>query len=404
MTVDFKGVTALARQYGPEMFRFLRDMIAVPSESGNEQEIVQRIKLEMERVGFDRVDIDPMGNILGYLGSGSRLVALDAHVDTVGPGNPENWTCDPYTGQEDDTRIFGLGSSDQAGGMAAMVYAGKIIREMGLESDVTLLVAGTVQEEVCDGLCWQYIIEESGIRPNFVVCTEPSSGKIRTGQKGRMEMRVTVTGKSAHASVPHLGDNAIFKMGRILSGIEALAGRLKSDPVLGRGTLTVSEIFFTSPSRCAVADSCWISLDRRLTRGETVEDAIAQVKALDAVKRFGAEVTLYRYDAPSYTGLVYPTDCYFPSWTLNHDHKVCKTLASAYAGLFKTSPQIDNWAFSTNGVAIMGRHNIPCIGFGPGIIEEAHTPDENIVKKDIVDAAALYAVIPTLYTRQMNMP
>lgn len=402
MSINFEQVLELAHGYKAAMSNFLRDMVAIPSESCNERAILDRIRREMESVGFDKIEIDPMGNILGYIGTGKHLIAMDAHVDTVGPGNTANWTHDPYQGYADETNIFGLGTSDQAGGMAAMVYAGKIIKEMGLLSDYTLLVTGTVQEEVCDGLCWQYIIEEDGIRPEFVVCTEPSSGKIRRGQKGRMEIRIQVDGKSAHAAAPELGDNAIFKMGRVLADLEQLASTLKHDPFLGKGTLTVSEIFFTSPSRCAVADSCWISVDRRLTTGETVASAISEINNLPSVLETSATVELYRYDKPSYTGLVYPTECYFPSWSLEEEHQVCKTLAGAYSRLFKKNAEIDNWAFSTNGVAIMGRHNIPCIGFGPGQIDQAHTPDEKVNKQDLVDAAALYAVIPTLYVDSLK--
>lgn len=223
MEPDFQEILSLADAYQPVMSSFLRDMVAIPSESRNEEGIINRILKEMEIVGFDRIEIDPMGNLLGCIGTGKHLIAMDAHVDTVGPGNIDNWRHDPYKGAEDESSIHGLGASDQAGGMASMVYAGKIIKELDLHSDLTLLVTGTVQEEVCDGLCWQYIIEQSGIRPEFVVCTEPSSGKIRRGQKGRMEMQVRVEGKSAHASVPEKGDNAIFKMAAVLTELQQLA-------------------------------------------------------------------------------------------------------------------------------------------------------------------------------------
>jgi putative selenium metabolism hydrolase len=402
MMVDSGQILSLARQYKPSMVAFLRDMVAIPSESGNEKAIIDRIKSEMILVGFDRIDIDPMGNILGYIGTGRHLIAMDAHVDTVGPGNPENWTHDPYIGHEDDKFVYGLGTSDQAGGMAAMVYAAKIIKELGLEKDYTLLVTGTVQEEICDGLCWQYIIEQDGIRPEFVVCTEPSSGKIRWGQKGRMDIGVRVEGKSAHASMPEQGINAISKMARIIVELDQLADRLKEEPLLGRGTMTVSEIFSTSPSRCAVADSCWISVDRRLTTGETVEDVLNEIKNLASVQDARADVSLHQFDQPSYTGLVYPTECYFPSWTLNEDHEICEVLVDAYTGLFNKKPELAPWAFSTNGVAIMGRHKIPCIGFGPGQIDQAHTPDEKLFKQDLVDAAAMYAIIPTLYIDRLK--
>ena len=168
------------------MSGFLRDMIAIPGESSQEKEVVQRIGEEMTAVGFDKVEVDPMGNILGRVGSGKTLIAMDAHLDTVGIGDPGLWEVDPYKGYEDEDIIVGRGTTDQRGGMASMVYAGKIIRDLGLEGDYTLLVTGTVQEEDCDGLCWQYIINEDKIRPDFVVITEPTSLKICRGQRGRM--------------------------------------------------------------------------------------------------------------------------------------------------------------------------------------------------------------------------
>lgn len=395
--IDFQRVLQKAADYQRDMSAFLRDMIALPSESGHEEQVILRIKEEMVAVGFDRVEIDPMGNVLGYIGTGKHLIAMDAHVDTVGIGNRENWKHDPYLGYEDDQVICGRGASDQKGGMAAMVYAGRIIKDLGLTDDYTFLVTGTVQEEDCDGLCWQYIIEESGIRPDFVVSTEPSSMVICRGQRGRMEIRVSVDGLSAHGSAPERGDNAIFKMAPILLELEELQHHLKSDVFLGKGSLTVSEVFYTSPSRCAVADSCAISVDRRLTWGETSEEALEEIRRLPAVKKAGATVSMYRYDLPSYTGLVYPTDCYFPAWLLEEDHTACKTLVDAYTALFQTTPKVDKWIFSTNGVSIMGRYNIPCIGFGPGHEDQAHAPDELTWKDELVKACAMYAVIPSLY-------
>lgn len=266
--IPFKLILEKANHYQQDMTRFLRDMVAIPSESCDEKRVVHRIKEEMEKVGFDKVVIDPMGNVLGYIGHGPRLVAMDAHIDTVGIGNIKNWNFDPYEGMETDELIGGRGTSDQEGGMASMVYAGKIIKDLGLEDEYTLLVTGTVQEEDCDGLCWQYIIEQSGIRPEFVVSTEPTDCQIYRGQRGRMEIRVDVHGISCHGSAPERGDNAIFKMGPILNELQDLSHKLGNDEFLGQGTLTVSEIFFTSPSRCAVADSCAISIDRRLTWGK----------------------------------------------------------------------------------------------------------------------------------------
>ena len=130
MATDFKRVLEKAESYKPAISRFLRDLIALPSESCQEKEVIRRIKQEMEAVGFDRVEIDPMGNVLGYIGTGRHLIAMDAHIDNVGVGNPENWKFDPFKGYEDDEVIGGRGASDQTGGMASLVYAGKIIKDL----------------------------------------------------------------------------------------------------------------------------------------------------------------------------------------------------------------------------------------------------------------------------------
>ena len=395
--MNYDQILKLAEQYKPQMTKFLRDMIAIPSESAEENGVIQRIKKEMEAVGFDKVEIDPMGNIMGYIGHGKHLIAMDAHVDTVGIGNIKNWKCDPYKGYEDDEIILGRGASDQEGGMASMVYAGKIIKDLKLEDDFTLLVVGSVQEEDCDGLCWQYIIREMKIVPEFVVITEPTSCNIYRGQRGRMEIRVNVSGISCHGSAPERGDNAIYKMAPILLDLQDLNKRLIDHKFLGKGTLTVSEIFYTSPSRCAVADGCSISIDRRLTAGEDMNYAINQIKELPSVKSANAEVVMYTYERPSYTGLVYPTDAYFPTWFIEEDHPICGTLQEVYRGLFKSEPITDKWTFSTNGVAIMGMYGIPCIGFGPGHEDQAHAPNEKTWKSELVRAAAMYASIPLVY-------
>jgi len=307
--MDFSKIKAAAEGYRADMTKFLRELVAIPGESCGEEGHIRRIEAEMKKVGFDKVVIDPMGNVMGYMGAGKTLIGYDAHIDTVGVGNRDNWTFDPYEGFETDEEIGGRGTSDQLGGIVSAVYGAKIMKDLGLLSDkYTVLVTGTVQEEDCDGLCWQYIINEDKVKPEFVVITEPTDGNIYRGQRGRMEIRVDVKGVSCHGSAPERGDNAIYKMADILQDIRELNNRLHFDPFLGKGTVTTSEIFFTSPSRCAVADSCAISLDRRLTDGETYQSALEEVRNLPSVKKYGAEVSMYKYERPSWTGLSYPTD------------------------------------------------------------------------------------------------
>jgi len=397
--MNFDEIKQAAQGYGKNMNSFLRDLIAIPGESCDEEKVIKRIVHEMESLGFDRVEVDPMGNVLGYMGNGEKLIAYDAHIDTVGVGEASNWEFDPYKGYETDTEIGGRGASDQLGGIVSAVYGAKIMKDLGLISDeYTVLVTGTVQEEDCDGLCWQYIIEEDKIRPEFVVITEPTDGNIYRGQRGRMEIRVEVKGVSCHGSAPERGENAIYKMADILQEVRELNNRLHEDPFLGKGTLAVSQIYFNSPSRCAVADMCAISIDRRLTDGETYQLALEEIRELPSVKKYNAEVIMYKYDRPSYTGLVYPTDCYFPTWVIPEDHPATKAMVEAFEGLYG-KPLVDKWTFSTNGVSIMGRYGIPCIGLGPGKEAQAHAPNEKTWKADLVKCAAVYAALPTVYCK-----
>lgn len=400
MHIRFDVILSKAEGYKKDIARFLRDMVAISSESCHEEKVILRIQEEMQKVGFDQIEIDGMGNIIGKIGSGKHIIAMDAHIDTVGIGDRSLWSVDPYEGFEDDEIIMGRGTSDQEGGMASMVYAGKIIKDLNLAGDYTLLVTGTVQEEDCDGLSWQYMIEEQGIRPEFVVITEPTALNIYRGQRGRMEIKVETKGLSCHGSAPERGDNAIYKMAPILSELQTLNGKLTDDPFLGKGTLTVSEIFHSSPSRCAVADGCHISIDRRLTTGEGHEYAQQQIRELASVAASGAIVTMYDYNRPAYTGLIYPTECYFPAWVLDEQHIATQTLITTYQELFHKPPLVDKWTFSTNGVSIMGRYNIPCIGFGPGHEDQAHAPNEKTWKSELVAACAMYAAIPSVYMNQ----
>jgi putative selenium metabolism hydrolase len=392
-----KKIEKIAEELKTDVESFLRDLIAIKSTSMEEEEVVKRIRDEMESLEFDEIIIDKMGNILGRVGDGEKVFAYDGHIDTVDVGQEDNWEFHPFQGKEDEEYIYGRGASDQSGGFASCLYGAAIANKAGLLEGISLWVVGSVQEEDCDGLCWQHILKEETINPEFVVLTEPTGLNVYRGHRGRMEIKVTVKGVSAHGSAPERGDNAIYKMAAILKELEDLNENLKYDEFLGKGTLAVSEIFYTSPSRCAVADGCSISVDRRLTFGETKDSAIGEIEVLKSVVDSGAEVEMYTYSGPSYTGLVQEVDCYFPTWVIGEDSRYCSILLDSCQKVLGKKPLLDKWTFSTNGVAIMGMNNIPCIGFGPGREEEAHAPNEKILKEELINAVKVYAIIPELY-------
>ena len=444
--MDFEAIRKAAEGYKPAMVKFLRDMIAIPSESCEEEGVVKRIAEELKALGYDKVEFDKLGNVIGWMGEGDKIIAIDSHIDTVGIGNIENWEADPYQGYETDDIIYGRGGSDQEGGMAAAAYGVKIMKDLDLlPKGYKMMVVGSVQEEDCDGMCWQSIVNEYFNGPEdarekieFVISTEPTDGGIYRGHRGRMEIRVDMHGVSCHGSAPKRGDNAIHKMAEVLLNVRDLnendAGDDKEvkglvkmlDPkynpehwedarFLGRGTCTTSQIFYTSPSRCAVADSCSISIDRRMTAGETWDSCLEEIRQLPSVKKYGddVKVSMYMYDRPSWTGEVYETECYFPTWINKENAAHVQALVDAHHALYgeerigpdgamhlRHRPLIDKWTFSTNGVAIQGRYGIPCVGFGPGAESQAHAPNEITWKQDLVTCAALYAAVPGLYKEE----
>ncbi|HPS64572.1 MAG TPA: YgeY family selenium metabolism-linked hydrolase [Ignavibacteria bacterium] len=388
----YKRIYNRAKELEQDTADFLMEMIATPSFSCKEKNVIEVIKNKMLKTGFDEVKIDGLGNVIGRIGNGKKVIAFDAHIDTVYPGDMSLWSFDPFSPKIEDGKIWGRGTVDQKGGMASMVYAAKIIKELNLNKDYTIYFTGTVMEEDCDGLCWQYIINEDKIKPELVVITEPTNMNIYRGHRGRMEIMISVKGLSCHGSAPERGDNAIYKISRIALEIEKLNERLITDEFLGKGTVTVTQVFFSSPSQCAVPDAASIQLDRRLTFGETKETAVNEVK--DACAKAGypdAEVEVLMYEEEAYTGLKYPTEKYYPTWKIPLDSPYVTSSAKVFKELFDKDPLIDKWTFSTNAVAIAGMNGIPCIGLGPGNEVYAHAPNESSPVEHLSGAAAFYA-------------
>jgi putative selenium metabolism hydrolase len=391
-----------AKKYEKPMVRFLRDMIAIPSESADDGPVIARIKQEMESTGaFDKIWVDGLGNLLGQVGKpgkGKKLIAIDAHVDTVGVGERGEWKHDPYKGKVADGKVWGRGAGDQEGAIPAMVYAAKILRDLEIDlSKFWLLLTFTVMEEDCDGLCWQYIVNEDKIRPDVVVVTDSTDCKILRGQRGRMEIGVTALGRSCHGSMPEKGDNAVYKIAKVVREIEALNERLKGDNFLGKGTVTVSYIDCKTPSLCAVPGQAYIHLDRRLTVGDTKKSAVAEVK--DAIKRAGvdAKVEVLRYSRPSYTGVTYETEKYFPMWCMEEDSLPITSAVNTYHEVLSKPPIVHRWTFSTNAVSIAGMYGIPCVGFGPAPESVAHTVNDSVPIEHLVNCAAFYAAFGPNY-------
>jgi len=392
--MDLNKLNTAVLKHRKDMIAFARDIIRIPSFSMQEGPLVERIKKEMIKVGFDRIKIDAVGNIIGFIGNGKKKIMIDAHIDTVGIGDKSAWKIDPFAGVFKNDTIYGRGATDQKLSMVSMVYGGKMIKELGLKGDYTYMAVGSVMEEDCDGLPLLHLINKEKIKPDFVVLTEPTDLKVYRGHRGRMEIKVVTKGRSCHASAPERGDNAVVKMSSIIQQITDLNKKLKKDKFLGKGTVVVTSVECKTPSLNAVPDECTIYLDRRLTVGEGLKSSVEEIKRLPAVKKAGAKVEVLYYDAVAWTGLKVGQEKYFPTWVLPENHKLVQAGVKAGRIALGKTPVVDKWVFSTNGVATAGRLKIPTIGFGPSNEIYAHTVKENMPVSDLLKAAVFYAAIP----------
>jgi len=395
MNISVQKIKKLSEKYQDYTAKNLSSLIQAKSLSGQEKQVAEELKKQMTEAGFDEVTIDGLGNVIGRIGNGKKILAIDGHIDTVDLGNMANWSFDPLSGLIKDGFVHGRGSVDQKGGPAAFVTAGRILKELGFDSDATIYFVGSVMEEDCDGLCWKYIIEEDKIVPHTVISTEPTNLKIYRGHRGRMEIEITFKGISSHGSAPERGKNAIYMASKVCLEIEKLNERLAYDEFLGKGSVALSEFVSGSPSLCAVADYAKIHLDRRLTWGETKESAMEEIQQI--IKGMDAVAEVLYYDGKAYTGLNYGMEKYYPTWKIEESHNAVQTGFHAFKQLYNQNPEIDKWTFSTNGVTINGMYKIPVIGFGPGNEVLAHAPNEKVAVSDLVTASAFYAAYALLF-------
>ncbi|GAB4485448.1 MAG: YgeY family selenium metabolism-linked hydrolase [Anaerolineales bacterium] len=391
---------SLVAQHRGDIIQFMRDIVAIPSMDSQIGAVGERIQAEMRKLGYDEVRFDKMGNTIGRIGSGKRVIVFDSHIDTVGVGDPAEWQWDPFVGKVENGVLFARGACDEKGSTPGMVYGLAIARDLGLLDGFTAYYFGNM-EEWCDGIAPNSFVEaDPKVRPDFVVIGEPTKMNVYRGHKGRLEMKVTAKGKSAHAASNHLGENAIYKLLPVIAGIRDLEPSLGDHDFLGHGKITVSDMKVQTPSINAVPDEAVIYIDRRMTFGETKAAVKKQVEDLiPAAFKDSVKVEELFYDEPSYTGFVFPVDKYFPAWALEETHPLVTAGLAARKQIGLKDAPAGKWNFSTNGIYWAGKAGIPSIGFGPGDEETAHTVRDSVNLEDVVKATEFYAVLPSLIAR-----
>ncbi len=389
------------------IIQFMRDIVAIPSMDGQLKDVGERIGAEMKKLGFEEVRFDKMGNIMGRIGSGKRIIVYDSHVDTVGIGDPSEWEWDPFKGKIEDGNLYARGACDEKGSTPGMVYGLSFAKELGLLEDTTAWYFGNM-EEWCDGIAPNTFVEvDPGLRPDFVVIGEPTKMRVYRGHKGRIELKITASGRSAHAASHYLGDNAVYKMAAVITQIRELDRRFRlgmgSHPVQGRPSVAVTDVKVRTASLNAVPDQFTIFLDRRITSNEPREEVIAQIRGLipDYLQEEIRVEELF-YNEPSYTGFVFPVSKYYPAWLLDDAHPLTQAGQATVEALWGEERPLGTWDFSTNGTYWAGKAGIPSIGFGPGDEKTAHTSHEHVSLDEVVAATEFYALFPSVLGKQVH--
>ena len=397
MTNTANEIQRKVAQSREDIIQFMLEICEIPSMDSKIGPVGERIQAEMKKLGFEEVRFDKMGNTIGRIGNGTRVLVYDSHIDTVGVGDPSMWKWDPFKGKIEDGILYARGACDEKGSTPGMIYGLAMARDLGLLDGWTVYYFGNM-EEWADGIAPNTFVEvDPKVKPDFVVIGEPTKMNVYRGHKGRLEMKVTAKGKSAHAASNHLGDNAIYKLLPVIAGIRDLEPKLGDHPFLGHGKITVSDMHVKTPSINAVPDEAVIFIDRRMTFGETKEQVKAQVDALIPDEfRDTVKVEELFYDEPSYTGFVFPVDKYFPAWALEEEHPLVQAGQLTREQIGLPAGPSGKWNFSTNGIYWAGKAGIPSIGFGPGDEETAHTVNDSVSLDDMVKATEFYALLPSL--------
>ncbi len=430
-----------------EVVQFLKDFIAIESVTYNEGNAIQFLAGKMKEFGFDEVRVDPVGNVVGRVGSGKTVLMYDSHIDTVELGDPADWGMDPLKAEMEEGKVLrGRGAVDDKGCLTGITFAGKALKALGLDKDFTLWVSGSISEEDVEGSCVKAMLEENpDIKPDFVLVAESSNNRVIRGHKGRALIKITVPGKCAHASTAWRGDNALVKAlpimdkvdkfqdfvrghkGRALikitvpgkcahastawRGDNALVKALPimdkvdkfqdfvEDPFLGKGSIEVTMVDCKAPSLNTIPGEAVITCDRRISCGETIDELLKEASQFyEGID--GVTAAIDTEKVKTYTG--YDITCvdYFPSWVMPEDHPLIQAGVETFTELFDKAPVVDKWEFCTNATHMCGRLGIPAIGYGPGDDSLCHSTQDKVPVDELMDAICFYASLPIMVPKK----
>lgn len=365
---------------------FTQRLVRQPSLSGEEAAVIQIVIKEMQALGFDKVWVDKDGSAIGIVEGAQpgKTLLFDAHCDTVGIAPGSTWTRGPFGGEIIDGYIYGCGSADMKGALAAMVHAAASADKSKLCG--TIVVSASVMEEVFEGGALKTVMDQ--VIPDYVVIGESSDLNLVHGGRGRAEIHLETIGKPSHSSSPHLGVNAVHLMMKVIEAVDQI--KLSEHPRLGPAILALTDIISEPyPGYSVIPSRCKATYDRRLLLDETIEDVLGAITSLPALKNIPLNTIIAQGEHQTYTGAALRGTKFFPAWELDAKHSFVE---SALMGLHTSGldPQLSTYRFCTNAAYSIGIAGIPTIGFGPGTEADAHVVDEHLSLEALEKAARGY--------------
>jgi len=377
-TADLPALEAAER----ELVEFALELVSIPSLSGEERPVAERLAARLERLGYRDIEIDEHGNVIALLGAGPPRLMFNGHIDHVPPAG----MADPYDARlepgapygVDGVVLRGRGSCDMKANVAAGAYAAAFLDPDALRGGSYLFTADVKEEpDSPDGVP---SLLARGIRAEYGLSGESTGLAVSVGHRGKIQADIVVTGRSSHASTPEAGVNAVYRAAPILRALEAAADGLPSAPLYGRATLTVTGISSEPGGDVAVVPSaCTIRVDRRYVPGETPQGCLKELETLvaDVAVREGIEARVTLVNV-------------YPLMAIDHDHPLVRAGVESVAEVTGRPAPLMAWRFGVNAT-FMSEAGIPCIGIGPGNEDFAHTADEHVPVDELVRCSRIYA-------------
>ncbi len=384
----------MVKEREDQVISLCQKLVQQQSYSGHEDVVVEVLSGNMKEMGFDEVTVDRYGNIIGCI-KGNRpgkKILFDGHIDTVPVTEEAEWMYPPFAAEIHEGKIYGRGTSDMKGAVAAMTCAAaNFAKDTGKDFAGEIYVAGVVHEECFEGVAAREISKR--VQPDYVVIGEASQLNLKIGQRGRAEIVVETIGKPCHSANPEKGINAVYKMAKVIEAIRTL--KPTHHDTLGDGILELTDIKSAPyPGASVVPEYCRATYDRRLLVGETKESVLAPIqelldKLMAEDPQLKVKVSYAVGKEKCHTGNEIEGERFFPGWLYDkNDDFVQDVFAKLTEKGF--TPEITQYNFCTNGSHYAGEAGIKTFGLGPSKENLAHTLNEYIEVEQLTKVAECY--------------